>query len=324
MTGVAPPTPGCPLVFIEPAGSRALSEIDPAPVMAAYRAHGALLLRGFAYELAEFRAFCRGFCPTAAINESPGRVNVGQEADVQSVNLGEDAFPLHPELSREPWKPDTAFFACLAPPARGGGGETTVCDGIALADALPNPVRVGFAAHRLLYLMPTWPELFAFWLGTPSPSAALLANPPETCPYRFLTLGNGQVMRGFTRPALHRPMFADRLAFGNFLLFARYHVGRRDFPLFADFSPVPDAWAEAAQRAGEAHSYAHDWQQGDILMLDNTRFMHGRRAIADAHARNIVTYFGYLAAAPPNPEEPRNPIWRQRDFTPPRNPAMGA
>ena len=116
--------------------------------------------------------------------------------------------------------------------------------------------------------------------------------------------------------------FDARPAFGNFLLFARYHVGRRDFPLLEDFTPVPDAWTEAAQAAGEALTYAHSWLQGDILMLDNTRFMHGRRAIADARERHIVTYFGYLADAPRNPEEPPDPIWRRHDFTPPRNPAM--
>lgn len=320
MIRVEPPHPECPLALIEADAAEALGTLDPALVMARYRVHGALLLRGFDYDLDGFRAFCRRFCPTAAINESPGRANLGDAAEVQSVNLGEDAFPLHPELSREPWKPDTAFFACLSPPRE--GGETTLCDGVALAAALPAPVREGLAARRLVHMMPTWPELFAFWLGTPDPDAALLANPPPMCPYRFLTLASGQVVRSFSRPALHRPMFSDGLAFGNFLLFARYHAGRRDFPLLDNLTTVPDAWTEAARDCGERLSYPHAWRQGDILMLDNTRFMHGRRPIRDARERSIVTYFGYLADAPHNPEEPEDPVWRQRDFTPPRNPAL--
>lgn len=307
--------------MIEDAGNPALQALDRALVMDNYRAHGAVLLRGFGYDLVAFSTFCRSFCATAALNESPGRVSLGQATDVQSVNLGEDAFPLHPELSREPWKPDTAFFACLAPPAE-GGGETTVCDGVALAAALPTPVYEGFANARLRYIMPTWPGLFDFWLGTPTPDRALLAAPPPTCPYRFETLRNGQIVRSFSRPALHRPMFGERLAFGNFLLFARYYLGREDFPLLEDLTPVPTAWTDAAQTAGEALSYAHSWRTGDILMLDNTRFMHGRRAIADANARHIATFFGYLADAPSNPEEPIDPVWRKHDFMPPRNPAM--
>lgn len=319
MTRIDPPTPDSPLAAIECNEGRSLGGLDPAAVLTNYRAHGAVLLRGFAYDVEEFRQFCRRLCPTAAINESPGRVSLGEATEVQSVNLGEDAFPLHPELSREPWKPDTAFFACLQPPS--AGGETTVCDGVALAAALPEPVRAGFAGRRLLHLMPTWPGLFEFWLGTPNPEAAQLAEPPPSCPYSFLTLPSGQIVRCFSRPALHRPMFSDQRAFGNFLLFARYHAGRRDFPLLDDFTPVPDAWTEAAQACGESLAYAHRWQRGDILILDNTRFMHGRRAISDARERSIATYFGYLADAPPNPEEPSDPVWRRRDFAPPRNPA---
>lgn len=320
MIAIDPPKEQCPLALIEDRSALPLAALDQALVLANYRQYGAVLLRGFAYEMADFRSFCRAFCPTAAINESPGRMTLGASAELQSVNLGEDAFPLHPELSREPWKPDTAFFACLEPPS--AGGETTVCDGVALAAALPEPVRAGFAGRRLLHLMPTWPGLFEFWLGTPDPDAAQLAEPPPSCPYSFVTLRTGQIVRCFSRPALHRPMFSDQPAFGNFLLFARYHGGRRDFPLLDDFTLVPDAWTEAAQARGESLTYAHRWQRGDILMLDNTRFMHGRRAIADARERNIATYFGYLADAPRNAEEPSDPVWRRRDFAPPRNPAM--
>lgn len=316
------PTQDCPLAVIQPRAEARLAALDPALVLSAYRTHGALLLRGFAYELTEFRAFCRGFCPTAAINESPGRISLGEAADVQTVNLGADTFPLHPELSREPWKPDTAFFACLSPPAPQSGGETTLCDGIALAEALPADVRAGFAERRLVYMMPTFPELFTFWLGTRTPAVELLANPPRSCPYQFVTLRGGQIVRSFSRPALHRPMFDDRLAFGNFLLFARYYLGREDFPLLDGLCEVPENWTAAAQAAGEKLTYAHAWEKGDVLMLDNTRFLHGRRAITNPGARKIATYFGYLADAPMNPEEPADPVWRQRDIVPPRNPAF--
>jgi hypothetical protein len=52
-------------------------------------------------------------------------------------------------------------------------------------------------------------------------------------------------------------------------------------------------------------------------MLDNTRFMHGRTAIEDPGERLIMTFFGYLDFAIPDPEEPPDPIWRRRDFCPP-------
>ncbi len=314
------PSPEIPLVRIEAAGERTIEELPLDEVIALYKQHGALLLRGFDADLDAFARFTRSLCPTAVKNESPGRVTIDQSGTIQSVNLGGDAFPLHPELSREPWKPDTAFFICMQPPVQ--GGETTVCDGVALAAALPPEVQRGLSGRRLVYAMPTWPELLDFWLGTPSPSDALLAAPPKTCPYEFRRMADGSIARLFSRPALHKPMFSDAPAFGNFLLFARFHNGRGDFPLLDDYTPVPEDWLQSIKACGDRLSHPVAWQTGDVVMLDNTRFMHGRRPIDDPAERHIITYFGYLACAQPDPDEVPDAPWRRRDFAPPANPRV--
>lgn len=322
MVRVTPPQPDFPVAVIapDPGGPRDLAAIERDTMLALYREHGAILLRGFALDLASFSRFCRGLCPTAAINESPGREMLEGDHAIQTVNTGADAFPLHPELAREAWKPDTAFFACLSPP--GEGGETTICDGAELVRRLPASLRGEMAARRLLHVFPTWPDLLDFWLGSPEPNDALLQNPPPTCPYRFRRLPDGRTVRWFTRPFLHTPMFAARPAFGNFLLFARDYLGRRDFPLLDDGSEVPDLWIDAIRTATTGIELPVAWREGDVLVLDNTRFLHGRRAIRDTAERRIATYFGYLAAAPRNEEEPELPPWRSADFTPPLNPLV--
>lgn len=320
MARIALPSPEAPVVTIEASGEGGITELPLDEVIALYRQHGALLLRGFRPDLDEFARFTRIICPTAVKNESPGRVIIDKAGTIQSVNLGGDAFPLHPELSREPWKPDAAFFICMQPPAR--GGETTVCDGVALARSLPEEVRAGLSSRRLVYLMQTWPGLLQFWLGTSQPDDATLAAPPSSCPYRFRRMRDGSIAREFSRPALHKPMFCDEPAFGNFLLFARFYNGRGDFPLLDDYTPVPEEWLQSIRECGERLSHPVAWREGDVVMLDNTRFMHGRRAIEDPAERHIITYFGYLAEARPDPEEPSPAIWRQQDFLPPANPAF--
>jgi hypothetical protein len=128
-------------------------------------------------------------------------------------------------------------------------------------------------------------------------------------------------VRAFTRAALHRPMFTDRQAFGNFLLFARDYNGRRDFPLLEDGGEVPDAWVEGVRVAARSITRPVNWQRGDLLMLDNSRFMHGRNAITDPADRLIASFFGYLRFAPVNPEEPADPPWRRSaTFRPPQPP----
>lgn len=315
MPEISPPLPGRPYVLVTPWPGESVGDLAADAVLALYRLHGAILFRGFDFDLPAFRAFTETFCSSSVFNESPDRLLLDDENYIQSVNGGADPFPLHPELSREPWKPDACFFCCLNPPRV--AGETTICDGVAIVDALPAEVRDGFASRRLIYVQPAWPELLDYWLGTATPAAAQLARPPASCPYRFFAV-NGRIVRAFTRPALHRPMFTDRLAFGNFLLFSRYYLGRPGFPAFDDGERVPDAWMEAVKAASDRLTAPIPWQKGDLVMLDNTRVMHGRNAIVDADRRLIASYFGYLKDAPINPEDPLDPPWRRAAFRPPQ------
>ena len=317
MPNIRLPEPGRPYVLIEPEAEAGVLALDPDRVIALYKTHGALLLRGFKTDVEQFGRFARQFCPTSVINESPGRRPLDAVRNVHTVDGGMGAFNFHPELSREPWKPDAAFFACFSAPAL--GGATTICDGVELVRAMPEAIRQGLDGRRLLYIKPTWPGLLEFWLGAETPTDAQLLSPPENCPYIFRKL-NGEIVRIFTRPALHRPMFSYQPAFGNFLLFARFNNRRPDFPLLDDGRPVPEAWLQAIRAAADQVGVAIDWQQGDVLMLDNTRFMHGRTAILDTAERLIATFFGYVAFAERDPEEPPQPLWRQRDFTPPLPP----
>lgn len=312
------PGPGQPHVIVEAAGEAGLADLDTGQVIDLYKQHGALLFRGFGADVPAFRAFARQFSSTSVVNESPGRTPMDREANIHSVDGGTGAFALHPELSREPWKPDVAMFCCLSAPSR--GGQTTICDGVALVRELPEEVLRGLENRRLLYVNPVWPELLHFWLGTATPTKAQLAAPPPGCPYIFRWVAGGQLARGFTRPALHKPMFTDAPAFGNFLLFARFTRGLPDHPLLDDGHPVPEAWLQAIKATGDRLMVEIGWQAGDVVMLDNSRFMHGRTAIIDPGERLIATYFGYLNFAIPDAEEPANAIWRQRDFEPPRRP----
>lgn len=321
MPAVHVPAPGRPYVLVEAADETSALHVDAALLEALFKAHGALLLRGFATDVDQFRRFAQQFCATAVINESPGRAPIDDANNIRAVDGGVAAFNLHAELAREPWKPDAAFFACLSPPTR--GGATTICDGVALVKALPRDVHDGLAARRLLHIQPTWPALLDFWLGTPDPADAQLVAPPPTCPYSFRRLPDGRIVRLFSRPAFHRPLFTDEPAFGSFLLFARFNNGRHDFPVLDNGQPVPEAWLQALKATGDALSTEIAWQASDVLMLDNSRFMHGRTAILDVEERLIASYFGYLRFAPRNPEEPADPVWRRADFRAPSPPGWG-
>lgn len=279
-----------------------------------FREQGALLLRGFEFDFETFHRFCERLCSTAVFNESRKRAVIDSSLNLQSVDLGTDPFPLHPELSREPWKPDACLFACFNAPSR--EGETTFCDGMEIVRRLPPRLVEEMLRHQLLYSQPAAPEVLQYWLGTATPTDAQLAAPPPPCPYRFGRV-DGRIHRSFLRPVLHKPMFQDELAFGNFLIFARDALRMRHFPRLENGQFVPDSWLDAVRVAAEPITYALKWQRGEILILDNSRFMHGRRRIVDPAERLIASYFGYVRFAEPSEYEPSDPPWRKETFRPP-------
>ena len=248
-----------------------LADLDRTAIIDLYKQHGALLFRGFPLDTGIFRELTGAWCTHAVINDSRGRKVVDAENAIQTVNTGEAAFPLHPELAREPWKPDICFFACLQPPQKGGADV-----------AIVNKVVL---------------------------DAETLQHPPADCPFEFFDV-DGSIVRSFTRPALHRTMFSDTPCFGNFLLFARYQNKLRHFPVFEDGSEIPDALVARIKRASDRVTVPVKWRAGDLLMLDNTRFMHGRRPIRNVEERSIITYFGFLDFAMPSPDEGPSPRWR--------------
>lgn len=302
-----------PLLVVHGSGGTPM-DVPAETIEALFKRHGALLLRGFDLDVGTFRQFAEQICETSVFNESPNRAVLDAESRIQSVDLGTEAFPLHPELSREPWRPDICLFACFE--ASRHGGQTTVCDGIELVKQLPPELVAAMMPRSIFYFQLASPDALEFWLGTASPTSAQLQHPPKDCPYFFIEDG-GRVIRGFGRPLLQKPFFSDEPAFANFLLFARDYRKVDNFPVLEDGSSVPDAWMASVREASARITYDVSWQVGDLLILDNSRFMHGRRAITDPDHRKIASYFGYASFTPRLAFEPADPPWRRENFKAP-------
>jgi hypothetical protein len=54
--------------------------------------------------------------------------------------------------------------------------------------------------------------------------------------------------------------------------------------------------------------------KGDIIMIDNTRFLHGRNHILNLNDRRILTYFGYLKFACDKQDPVINAPWRNPNW----------
>jgi len=178
---------------------------------------------------------------------------------------------------------------------------------------LPSRVLKVFNKRKLSYTKLTNSEFIKYWLKKDTYTVADLANPPIDCPFEFIQHGD-KVFRSYVTPVLHRPMFVNKLAFGNFLLFARYIHNDKWFPTYEDNTIVPDDLIETVKKTGEKITVFNKWQKGDIMMVDNTRFLHGRNRILNLEDRRILTYFGYLKFASKKQDPVINAPWRNSNW----------
>lgn len=310
---VDPPRAGRPYAVVTGDGD-SLAGLPPEPIEQAFKDHGAVLIRGFPVDLDAFRSVSDRLCSTWVINEATQRRMIDAASNIQSVNTGTQPFSLHSEISRSPWRPDACFFYSIDPPQ--AGGETTICDGVALAAALPADLTAKLTGRRLLFTRRADAPAIEKWLGVKVPTPNLIQSPPADCPYTFEWSGGYLTMK-FSRPILQKPMFTDAPAFANFLMFARDMRQNRLQPSLDDSTIIPDEWVDAIRTVSDGLTAAIAWRPGDLLLLDNSRFMHGRRRVTGNGPRVIASRFGYLRFAPIDPEEPIDPVWRRADFTPP-------
>ncbi|HKX54911.1 MAG TPA: TauD/TfdA family dioxygenase, partial [Xanthomonadales bacterium] len=65
---------------------------------------------------------------------------------------------------------------------------------------------------------------------------------------------------------------------------------------FGDGEPISTAEINALIDIQDEIALAHAWQPDDLLILDNTRYMHGRRMTTGDCERQIRSRFGWLKA----------------------------
>lgn len=296
--------------IVPAAGPAELASLEEQSIIDIYKEHGAILFRGFTLDLERFSEFAARFCSGFVTNKSVGREMLSQDGRVQTVNLGHGHFPLHPEMARVPWQPDIAWFACHQPARI--RGETNLCDGIAAARAFSPELYSHLKSNSLEHREPVSDDWCRQYLQIPEITDEVLRAQSDEAFVHF-SREDGQIYQTYVRPMLHKPMFSDSLAYGSFLVFARQQFMVRDFPTYLGGSEVPDSVVQEIATVTNAQAVSHQWQAGDLLMVDNTRFMHGRNPIGDPKTRRIYTQFGYVSFVPDDyPNADRHP-WRHPD-----------
>lgn len=271
-------------------------EASAEQVRAGLRARGAVLLRrAGGRSLAEFESLSdelmtRLVHPAVADMQ---RDPVSADGATATVNKGQSSIPLHRELSYAPGTPDQLMFLCQTPPAN--GGQTILCDGVVLFEALDEATRDFLRTRELVYRWEVEPARWRSFLGVTTQEEALTAI--EAINSRSRGGGSlsgtfeGETLKGAYRTGLvTRPGDGLREAFCNSALVTLSNA--KSTATLGDGSAFPDQMLRGIAAKAEEVTYEMAWQAGDIVVLDNARYMHGRRSFVDTE-RRILTRVGH-------------------------------
>lgn len=279
-----------PLVIATTPSDNLLS-VDKEAILTQFKTHGAVLFRSFTIGVDRFRAFVMSYSNRRIPYPGGNRDTVSEDGMMQTVDLGRNAGRLHSELSHTPFRPDICWFHCVKAPAQ--GGQTTLCDGALLAAALPSHTREILEGSLLRYRRTVAVGFLERIFSIEDPAILLEALRTDPVGQHYEIRGN-EVVQDFVAPALHKPKFLTGLAFANNVMHNFRPGNPLLYPTFEDGSSLPEELIVDVCDTAQQYTFDVQWQNEDLLMFDNTRFLHGRRAILDPH-RTIWTQFSDAA-----------------------------
>ena len=92
------------------------------------------------------------------------------------------------------------------------------------------------------------------------------------------------------RYASNKARYSDKFCFSNHLLADYLHDELQIKEItMASGKLIAEEFIDKIKQVSDEITVDHSWQQGDVVMVDNIRFMHGRRAFEKGDPREILT-----------------------------------
>lgn len=285
----------CTAIVIESNSRDNLLEISPEFLLTNLKKFGVVLFRGFDVTLPIFSTFIK--TNSKKITYDPARQTFFDYA--QKVDAGFDEVGLHLENGNAPVLPHCIWFFCNV--AASEGSKTTVCDGATVWQNLSAPTKNIFLEKKIMYRRRVeeemWKKYVASELGGDITFDEVTTNHlEELCEsvegQSVILNHDGSIISTYCVSAVNKPLFMDGLAFSNSILGPSYNYEEPEIT-FDDGSQIStDIWNEVKAVTEDA-IVEIDWKDKDVVVIDNTRFMHGRRKILDAR-RELYAGLSYI------------------------------
>ena len=271
-------------MFTAEPGTDILS-VPPAEIDSRFRSSGVVLLRGFDVDLQRFRALTESLTGSFISYDggAAARNYVGGDPTMMTVSEPTHSYPvpLHGEMYYVERKPLVLWFYCVKPVAE--GGQTTVGDGTWILERLRPETRRLFEENRIKYVMifaeGRWQKIFH------TEDMEEVRRHCERNRYSMrLDEKDGSIVAEYVSDAIWKTRFGEERSFiNNVFAITRWEWAGVPFRKvrMEDGSRIPEKVVEELWNVEAEATRDVAWKPGDIVMVDNSRFLHGRREFKD-------------------------------------------
>ena len=289
-------------------------ELPVADTMELFKSSGVLLFRGFGVTPDQMKAFSDKFSRGHIIDFT--KKSTTSDKFVNFVDNGTINRVAHSERAYFPFRPDVIWFCCTVPAEK--GGETLFWDGIRVWEELSEASKKLFLSKKLKFRHEIPPSLwkkykYIYRIMYRSNSlfhrCLRMISFMTSCVCRLnnnlgvivnLNQGlddlkgisfqiDGEEKTGYFEyicSAVVKTKYGDQSAFAN--SFWAYQK-RTEKSVFEDDSRASDEIADEIEEVLERLAEEIPWQSGDLVMIDNSRFLHGRREFYDERRQVFTT-----------------------------------
>jgi alpha-ketoglutarate-dependent taurine dioxygenase len=285
-------------------------DLDQDEIFSLYKKHKAILFRGFNFDVDGFTTFSNQFIKDFSDYQGGGsrwksidreQINNDKTLMTATGSVQNFTIPLHGEMYYMQDPPELLYFYCLIPPK--DGGQTTLCDGAKLFNALDDDTKEFFLSNQIKYIryLPDGDWQKAFMTES-------FSELEEFCEAKGLIVSlqdDKAVQIEYTcDPVIYdeetqEPVFINNMLYIYFAEISfnqgevKQHLGddAKFCPMvirLADGSPIPYSYIEKVVTATDEITVKVSWNKGDVLMIDNHAVMHGRKKTTDMERKILV------------------------------------
>lgn len=267
--------------------------LDKKKIIKEFEKKGAVLFRGYNFDKKNLWKFVKQFTLQFS-NDAQRRDVKFNNKNIRGVDPGNQEIKIHSESSFNSACPEIIWFFCNKKPSNRLDGRTTICDGVRIWEELSYSSKKFFLSNPIYYKLKINIDLESKdmkkreWYLNSIGAINPVLNPKNK------SIDYGQIAF-----AVNETRVPGQLSFCNHLLIDLKYEPQIIARTINKKKYLPKSISKELSKIIKKNIYKINWKNGDLIMLDNKRFMHGRESFKKNSIREVINIqskyatFGY-------------------------------